>query len=257
VKPILDNHSRRPQVLDADNLRSFWDWEWRDYQGRRWQVIMNEDIFPFSDVSAFCRGTIEVLDGVSWRRAGFWERKIHLERDSVDHDNLHLEPQWQGNGFAQAWLEHSCRKYKDWGLEEISIPTTGYDGASVWLKSGFSFYGEGGGWDSDQGVQTKALLEDLLTWPDDEDHYGYRTRYQDDPAHQAFRKHIGEMLNGPQPPRMEEVFAYPREYIAPLLYDVQMALRAHPDEVLNAINLRRERRLSPGQVGMDLSADSL
>jgi GNAT superfamily N-acetyltransferase len=74
-------------------------------------------------------------------QGGEWERELHLpdsdEAGSAHHGTMILPPQVQDNGFSSAWLNHLTNKYRQHGIDQISLHANIDIGAYAWAKHGF------------------------------------------------------------------------------------------------------------------------
>lgn len=60
----------------------------------------------------------------------------------VKHVTFNLKPEYQRNGFGQAFIERSVEAYADTGVHKITVHAAGgpdHHGARAWAKTGFSF----------------------------------------------------------------------------------------------------------------------
>lgn len=113
--------------LSKKVLREFWNDAWTDEDGVHWQVRLQG---PATDGKA--SGIVIREDEV----VGKWDRQINLKDGIVQHSNLFLAPEAQGQGFAGAWLQRCAQRYASWDLKQVRV-FSGLDGTYTWARKGF------------------------------------------------------------------------------------------------------------------------
>ncbi len=134
LHPLSETSDGAPNKLDENTLRSFWQDEWVDDVGRHWQVNPLGAEVGAEGTYGFCEGQVRCNGAV----AGQWNRTVELAwmQESVTHGKLIIDPAFQGQGFASAWLERCAQKYEEWNLRRIDVET-GHSGLSAWPRMGF------------------------------------------------------------------------------------------------------------------------
>lgn len=113
-----------PSVLNPATFKSIFDGF--EHNGMRAEVVHSS--------SGVVHGEIKADGNV----VGKFTREADGEQ-SVYHDSLYIEPDYQGRGFGTAFFEHSVDEYRKLGVTRVRVTAGSSVGGYQWARRGFDF----------------------------------------------------------------------------------------------------------------------
>lgn len=92
-------------------------------------------------VDTYVGGSITRGDG---QKVGYWKRHLFTDDNGAliaDHQELFLDPQYQGRGIADRFNSHAITKYQKYGVDRIELEAAADVGGYAWARQGFRFKG--------------------------------------------------------------------------------------------------------------------
>lgn len=102
--------------------------------------VDHEDIESYGAggfVDTYINGSINRADGL---KVGYWKRHFYTDDDGAlvaEHQELFLDPQYQGRGIADRFNAHSIAKYQKYGVDRIELEAAADVGGYAWARQGF------------------------------------------------------------------------------------------------------------------------
>lgn len=108
-------------------------WDWRVDDVRFIHTSVAADDVVIGDVW---------IDGEE-KRAGAWRRRASLVKGRLEvaHESLFLHRRSAGRGFGRAWVDESIRRYREHGVNAVTLEAGANQGGYVWAEYGFDFNG--------------------------------------------------------------------------------------------------------------------
>lgn len=88
-------------------------------------------------VDTYIGGTINRKDGL---KVGYFKRHFYTDDDGklvANHEELFLDPQYQGRGLADRFNSHAISKYQKYGVDRIELEAAADVGGYAWARQGF------------------------------------------------------------------------------------------------------------------------
>jgi GNAT superfamily N-acetyltransferase len=109
------------------------------HEGTGWRTVMNDySSYTYRDRAQF-DGTIQDADG---NVVGRVQRTVKYHANGkieVHHDYLAMNPEYQGQGFADAYYKHLYENYERLAVTDVTIDANIDVGGYAWAQRGFTW----------------------------------------------------------------------------------------------------------------------